>query len=113
MVDSENGQLVFPPISESNAVDIHKMHDTFIDLLVCTWEKMRPSEKWKNPEVGDWCIVSTALLHRRDVADDSIGVLLETKGYAEFTIKTIGGKVVDWRNAEAWKLPYRNADSKK
>lgn len=58
----------------------------------------------KEPNIGDWCIERTSF----NVDNDNcVGKLIKVLGDGEYEIKTIGGKVVTWRNAELSKIPSK------
>ncbi|MCF8018276.1 MAG: hypothetical protein K9L62_02635 [Vallitaleaceae bacterium] len=81
--------------------EIDRVHDTLTDLLVSTFLKYDVREEAK---VGDWCIEISSLLTNKN-RDCMIGRLLEIKSEGEYTTETIGGKVIDWHNAEIYKIP--------
>ena len=81
--------------------EMDRVHDILTDLLVSTFLKSDIREEAK---VGDWCIEISSLLTNKN-RDYIIGRLLEIRSEGEYTTETIGGKVIDWNNAEIYKIP--------
>jgi hypothetical protein len=79
-------------------------HDVFTDLIIsCMRSGHIPSEE---PQIGDWCIeVSHFNIDKN--RDECIGKLVNVED-DKYTIETIGGKIVNWSNAELRKIPSKH-----